>query len=139
MNVSFFIQPKNRTSYVYCTDTLRQGLQKMKYYGYMAIPVLDEEEKYVGTITEGDFLWSICDFERREITEIKPRVLEKYKIGDLSFRRKYASVRIDVTMDELMEKVMNQNYVPVVDDRGIFIGIVTRKDVISYYVKSRDK
>ena len=27
----------------------------MNYYGYSAIPVLDEEERYVGTITEGDF------------------------------------------------------------------------------------
>ena len=55
MNISFFLQPKCKVAYIYNNDTLRQGLQKMNYYGYSAIPVLDEEERYVGTITEGDF------------------------------------------------------------------------------------
>lgn len=50
-----FLQPKCKVAYIYNNDTLRQGLQKMNYYGYSAIPVLDEEERYVGTITEGDF------------------------------------------------------------------------------------
>ena len=33
---------------------------------------------------------------------------------------------------ELVERASNQNFVPVVDDNGIFIGIVTRKDVLLY-------
>ena len=33
---------------------------------------------------------------------------------------------------------MNQNFVPVVDDRGVFIGIVRRQAIIKYcYDKSR--
>lgn len=35
-------------------------------------------------------------------------------------------------MEDLFEKITNQNFVPVVDDNGIFIGIVTRKDVLLY-------
>ena len=54
MNISFFLQPKCKVAYIYNDDTIRQGLQKMNYYGYSAIPVLDENEHYVGTITEGD-------------------------------------------------------------------------------------
>ena len=37
-------------------------------------------------------------------------------------------------MEDLREKVINQNFVPVVDDRNVFIGIVTRSDVIKYFV-----
>ena len=40
-------------------------------------------------------------------------------------------------MDELYELAMNQNFVPVTDDEGIFIGIVTRKNIIKYFVASR--
>ena len=41
-------------------------------------------------------------------------------------------------MDELIEAAMNQNFVPVVDDRGMFIGIVRRQAIIRYcYDKSR--
>lgn len=35
----------------------------------------------------------------------------------------------------LFDKVMNQNFVPVVDDKKVFIGIVTRKDVLAYLGK----
>lgn len=137
MNISFFLQPKSKVAYIYSSDTIRQGMQKLKYYGYTAIPVLDDDEKYVGTITEGDFLWNICDFEHREITEIAPKQLEGIRISDLNFRRKYPSVSIDVSMEELIERVMNQNFVPVIDDRGMFIGIVTRRDVIKYFAEKK--
>ena len=35
-------------------------------------------------------------------------------------------------MEHLVASAMNQNFVPVVDDLGNFIGIVTRKDIIRY-------
>ena len=35
-------------------------------------------------------------------------------------------------MEDLIQKSMNQNYVPVVDDQKKFIGIVTRKSIIEY-------
>lgn len=139
MNISFFLQPKSDVAYIYSDDTIRQGMQKMNYYGYTAIPVLDDEERYVGTITEGDFLWNICDFEHKEIKTVNPKELEKHRISDLCFRRKYPSVKIDVTMEELIDKAMRQNYVPVVDDRGIFIGIIRRRDIIKYFTDNKLK
>ena len=35
-------------------------------------------------------------------------------------------------MNELVEIAINQNFVPVLDDRNLFIGIVTRKDIMLY-------
>lgn len=133
MNISFFLQPKSSVAYIYSDDTIRQGMQKLLHYGYTAIPVLDRNEKYVGTITEGDFLWNICDFEHKVIENVVPKDLEDYRIENLTFRRKYPSVRIDTSMEELVDKVLNQNFVPVVDDRNVFIGIITRKEVIKYF------
>ena len=47
---------------------------------------------------------------------------------------------VTTSMDQLIEAAMNQNFVPVVDDRGIFIGIVRRQAIIRYcYEKSRAK
>ncbi len=132
MNISFFLQPKCKVAYIYNNDTLRQGLQKMNYYGYSAIPVLDEEERYVGTITEGDFLWHICGINQNNGLSIDVKELEKKKVDELYFRRNYPSVKVDTSMEELFEKITNQNFVPVTDDRGIFIGIITRKDIITY-------
>ena len=35
-------------------------------------------------------------------------------------------------MEDLVDKALNQNFVPVVDDRGVFIGIVKRKAIIQF-------
>jgi CBS domain-containing protein len=42
-------------------------------------------------------------------------------------------------MDELLDSAMQQNFIPVVDDTGSFIGIVTRKDIIRYFAKEQAK
>lgn len=59
MNVLFFLTPKSKVAYIYDDFTLRQTLEKMEYHRYSAVPLLTREGKYVGTITEGDLLWSI--------------------------------------------------------------------------------
>jgi CBS domain-containing protein len=39
-------------------------------------------------------------------------------------------------MDELLNRSMSQNFIPVTDDRDYFIGIVTRQDIIRSFVGS---
>lgn len=48
-------------------------------------------------------------------------------------------VHINVDMEGLMERIMKQNFVPVVDDDKVFIGIVTRKDAVQYLVDELKK
>ena len=43
------------------------------------------------------------------------------------------AVTVSADMDELLYLIMEQNFVPVTDDRGKFIGIVTRHDIIKYF------
>ena len=45
----------------------------------------------------------------------------------------------DSDMEDLLDKAINQNYVPVVDDQGYFIGIITRKEIIKYCYKELKK
>ena len=54
-------------------------------------------------------------------------------------RRDNQAVKIYESMENLFDKVMNQNFVPVVDDKKVFIGIVTRKDVLAYLGKLAEK
>ena len=110
MNISFFLQPKCKVAYIYNDDTIRQGLQKMNYYGYSAIPVLDENEHYVGTITEGDFLWHICRIKQNNAMEVDIKELEKQRVNELYFRRNYPSVNVDTSMEALIERISNQNF-----------------------------
>ena len=59
MNILRFLTPKEDVEYINIESSVRQGLEKMKYHGYAAIPVIDSEGKYVGVVTEGDFLWAL--------------------------------------------------------------------------------
>ncbi len=127
MNISFFLTPKQDVIYLSPRSTMRQALEKMEYHRYTAVPLVDEEGRYVGTITEGDLLWKIkntpgCSFEnthRISLTDVPRHILNK-------------AVTIDARMDDLISLAVNQNFVPVTDDEGIFIGIVKRRDIIEY-------
>ena len=130
MNILYFLTPKEDGAHVEETDTMRQVLEKMEHHGYTAIPLLGVEGKYIGTITEGDLLWFLKD---RNFPDLK--LLEDMPITSIERRRDNQAVKIDESMENLFDKVMNQNFVPVVDDKRVFIGIVTRKDVLAYLGK----
>lgn len=130
MNVLFFLTPKEDVAYIEEDDTLRQVLEKMEHHGYTAIPLLSKEGKYIGTVTEGDLLWFLKD---RNFPDLK--LLEDMTITAIERRRDNKAVNIQENMENLFEKVTNQNFVPVVDDHKVFIGIVTRKDVLLYFAK----
>ena len=132
MNVAFFIKPKSVTAFVYEDNTLRQGLEKMRHHGYSAIPVLTRDGKYAGSVSEGDFLWAIYGKE-------DARYEEKKKVREILKRENRDPVRITAGMDDLLHKVMTQNYVSVVDDSDSFIGIVTRRDIMRYYYEKIKK
>ena len=133
MNIAYFLLPNVRVAYLYDDCTFRQGLEKMRHHGYTAIPVISRTGQYVGTVSEGDFLWRLLSGDGAERCTMK--ALEQLQIRDILQPHSYPSVRITVTMDELLESAMNQNFIPVVDDAGSFIGIVTRKDIIRYFAE----
>lgn len=138
MNIAFFMQPKAETAYLYNDYTVRQGLEKMKFHGYSAIPVLDREGHYLGTVSEGDFLWTIVTEDSSQTT-IKVEELETIGMDQIELDpEKNPAIRITSSIDELVERALNQNFIPVVDDRDMFIGIVTRRTVIRYFYETND-
>ena len=130
MNVLFFLKPKLSVAYIYDTNTVRQGLEKMKHYGYTAIPVIDREGHYVGTVTEGDFLWKLTEENAWET-----HAQERLNARDIMQRSHNPPVNVNASLEDLLQQAMNQNFVPVVDDLGSFIGIVTRRDIMQYYYR----
>lgn len=138
MNIAYFLLPKGQVAFLYDDYTFRQGLEKMHHHGYTAIPVISRSGQYLGTVSEGDFLWQLLSNEDGT-SAYTMREMEQLQVRDILQTKSYPPVRITVTMDELLDSAMNQNFIPVVDDIGNFIGIVTRKDIIRYFAKERDK
>lgn len=127
MNILFFLTPKSDVAYIHDDESLRQALEKMEYHKYSAVPIVSRQGRYVGTLTEGDLLWyiknqldlSLQDAQRIPVTSV-PRRSDNYPVN------------ADSRMEDLLDKAMKQNFVPVLDDKKSFIGIVTRKDIMKY-------
>jgi CBS domain-containing protein len=134
MNILFFLTPKCDTVYIYDDCTLRQALEKMKHHGYTAIPVISREGQYIGTLSEGDLLWAVLEYSISD-----DRDKQQYYVRDILISRQNTPVNVGADINELFVLTMNQNFVPVTDDRDIFIGIVTRKDILHYYFYEEDK
>ena len=128
MNIMFFLKPKSEVAHIYDDDTVRQVLERMEYHRYSCIPMLNRQGKYVGSITEGDLLWWL-----KGNNNLNLKLAEMVSIQEVGIRLDYKPVRAEAKMEDLMEKAMEQNFVPVVDDQGNFSGIITRKDIIGYF------
>ena len=128
MNIMFFLKPKSEVAHIYDDDTVRQVLERMEYHRYSCIPMLNRQGKYVGSITEGDLLWWLKGNHNLNL-----KLAEMVSIQEVGRRLDYKPVRAEAKMEDLMEKAMEQNFVPVVDDQGNFSGIITRKDIIGYF------
>lgn len=127
MNVIMLLKTKDTVSYLYDTDTFQQGLKELHDGGYTAIPVLTTSGSYAGCVNEGDFL-------RFLLKHPDGRIPAHTTIRDLIRPGFAPAVRIDVDMDQLLNMSLKQNFIPVVDDRDYFIGIVTRQDIIRSFI-----
>ena len=134
MNILRFLVPKSSVEYISSDATVRQAYEKMRYHSYVAIPVLDDDGRYVGTLRRDDiykyfFDKGKIDFRSAEKDGIKSLLDEKY------FEPLYHNSRIG----DMMDRVREHNFVPVVDDRGCFIGIVLRRDVLDFLFEQYQK
>ncbi len=131
MNIIKLLTPKSETAFLYDDYSLRQGLEKMKYHGYRSIPVISRDGKYTGTISEGDFLWFLLIENEHEVVHIDIKNIENLCVKDIIDTQKYPSVSVTATRDKVFDMAMQQNFIPVVDDRGFFMGIITRQAIMA--------
>lgn len=124
MYVSPLLTPKQSVVYLYDSDSVEYALKKLRASGFKEVPVITKEGKYCGVISEGNFLWNLLDEKAKKQDKV------------INFCRKTnPAIRITTTVDGILERIMDENFIPVIDDRGYFCGIVTRKNVIKHLVK----
>lgn len=128
MNIFSVLTLKANTKYLDGNSSVRQALEKMDYYKFNVVPLLDAKGKYLGTVSEGDltsYIKNECLFDIKKAEEISVLDIPRY--------RSYKSLNIDAKADELVHLSMEQNFIPIVDDRNTFIGIIRRKAIIEHF------
>ena len=127
LDITAFLTPKSQVVWVSANGSVEQALERMKPNGFAAVPILDDDGGYVGTLSTSDLIWFLLraggawqELARASSLLTVPR------------RRSGWVARIDTSLSALIEATLEQSFVPVVDDRGVFIGIVRRRPVIEY-------
>lgn len=126
-NILFFLTPKAMCAFVYDDFTIRQALEKMEGAGFAALPILNKRGEYRGTLTEGDLLWAL-----KNMCYMDMRQAEARRIMEITRRKDNIPVRVTTSMYDLIQRASSQNFVPVVDDKDAFIGIITRSAIVKY-------
>ena len=130
MNIAKLMIPKIYTVALHENCTIRQGLEVLARCRYTAIPVLDEQDRYVGSVSEGDFLQHVLKTGQTDL-----RQQENYRIRDILRRDFCPALDIDSDFQVVVEATLKQNFVPVVDSRNALCGIVTRRNLIAAMAK----
>lgn len=125
MNTAMLLKPKSMVAYIYGDLSAEEGLREFIEHGFTAVPVIDREGMYIGVVSERDFLYLILD--KKSVEAVKD---DNLTVADLADCSRFESVTIDADIGTLFNRIIEQNFVPVVDSRGMFSGIVTRKDVL---------
>ncbi len=129
-----FLTPKHDVEYLYDDFSLRQALEKMEIHNYQAVPIINRNGNYMGTITEGDLLWFIKD--QKEFDLNKAEIIPLRRVNH---KKDYKAVSVLAPLEDIVKLAISQNFVPVVDDQQIFIGIIRRQVVISYFYERNFK
>ena len=123
MNILFFLRPKSGVTYLSIGNSLRQGLERMRASGYTEIPVVDKDGNYVGTVSQGDFLWRILD---ESFTDMQ--MAEQEKIDPLVSSR-ITPVKINTSMEDLLSKAAPGTRMPMVKTLGELYTVRGMKNV----------
>lgn len=128
MKIAFFLTPKAEVAWVKTTSTVRQAIERMEHHRYTAVPLLTPEGLYDGTLTEGDLLWFM-----KQNPQFSFEDTERVPLSAVTRRLTVRPVDIDAEIEALFALALDQNFVPVVDSRQAFIGIVRRRSILAFF------
>ena len=131
MKIDFFLLPKDEVITISPKANMRQALDLIENKYFKAIPIIDDEGKYVGTLTEGDFLWKM-----KETAGLSFDNMHEVFVCDIELNVHNITVSINADMEDMLALAAEQNFVPVTNDNDVFLGIIRRKDIIAYYIRN---
>ncbi|NOU70947.1 CBS domain-containing protein [Paenibacillus sp. LMG 31458] len=131
MKIASFLLPKDKVAFIKSSASMQEALEQLENHYYTALPLVDSDGKYAGTLSEGDLLWTLKNTPGIHFDNI-----HQVPVSEIEKHIHNESVSINAYMEDMLALAADQNFVPVVDDENIFIGIIRRKDIIEYYMRN---
>ena len=95
---------------------------------YAMVPVLERgSNRYLYSLSEGDIL--------RYVVQLGSlRRACKRPLSALTIERLVVPVKEEDDVSALLDLAPNQSYIPLIDSKGVFRGIVTRKSILYHLI-----
>lgn len=90
---------------------------------YTRVPVVTDKKEFVGTIGLRDIL----SYQMEQ--GLSQEVMADTDIVHMT-KKDVAVVTPDYTLTDVLHKLVDESFLPVVDEEGIFQGIITRKSIL---------
>ncbi|WP_152667685.1 cyclic-di-AMP-binding protein CbpB [Aneurinibacillus tyrosinisolvens] len=117
--------PANKVAIVQVGNSLEHALLVLIKSGYSAIPVVDRDYKLQGLISTTRILDFSLGIERIEYEKLGQHTVEEV------MEKKVAWIKESGLFFKALELSINHPFLCVVDDEGVFVGILTRKSILA--------
>lgn len=114
-----------RVAHVQVGNSLEHALLVLTKSGYSAIPVLSPSYNLQGLISTPIIMDSILGLERIEFEQLEKRKVEEVML------REIPRVSIDSTFRTCLTLLIDHPFLCVVDQNGVFAGILTRRTILN--------
>lgn len=125
MNYIAGLIPKAEVTYLEGNFTIRQAVEKMSFSHYQNMPVLGSQGHYLYSVSTGDILFYL------QTHDMNLHEMEGVPLSEVPIYRPIMALPISAQPKDIETALLNQNYVSMVDDHGIFIGIITRRSYMT--------
>lgn len=124
-----FVISSEKVAHVQIGNSAEHALLVLTKTGYAAIPVLDSKYRFQGLINAQmitDSILGMNHIEYERLPEIRVQEIMNKEIP---------VIHIEERFQKALDLVINQNFLCVVDDEGMFRGILTRRVILKHLKK----
>ena len=118
-----FLTPARNLAVLIDTHNVDHAILVLSQISYTRVPVVTDQMKYVGTISLTDILSYQMKHDYSD---------EVFLSMDIVHMTKKDGERLgkDYTVTEVLHKLVEESFLPVVSEDGVFEGIITRKSIL---------
>ena len=129
MYIEEFVISSEKVAHVQVGNSAEHALLVLTKTGYSAIPVLDRKYRFRGLINTQIITDSILGMDHIEYERLPDIRVEEIMQTD------FPLIKIDERFQKALDLLINQNFLCVVDEDGLFMGILTRRVILKQLKK----
>lgn len=118
-----------KVAHVQAGNSAEHALLVLTKTGYSSIPVLDSEDKLQGLLsirTVTDSILGLAHIEYERLPELKV---------DTIMKTEFTTIRSTENFQKALDLLIDNAFLCVVDEEGVFVGILTRRVLLKEFKK----